>query len=412
MSNQLFMVKQQKNSFNFLLQRSKNSDSFIKNQFIHLPETTTPLLIIGDILSVLKKIPSESISVVVTSPPYWNLRDYYNENQIGNENNPNDYIHKMVLIGNEILRILKKDGAYFLNIGDSYVNQNLQMIPQKIAIKMQENGWLIRNQLIWYKPNHMPSPVKSRFSNSYEMIYFFSKNDWERRVHFNLDAIRVPHKSNFKEQKPNRNNNSKFLNETKNLGASPAARLSTSNKKYTIKRKITASQEEISDYLDEKLKQKRYKISDLVAIMGKEQYKHKVGHWFRKDAGGSYPSKQDWIRLKKILELGDRYDKQMTMEYKEIQSVKQHPKGKNPGDLFNSNTAKSKYKHFAVFPESIPEIAIKSCCEENGIVLDPFAGSGTTGSVAKRLNRRSILIDIQENFIPIIKEKIGNIDIL
>ena len=102
----------------------------------------------------------------------------------------------------------------------------------------------------------------------------------------------------------------------------------------------------------------------------------------------------------------------MLKEYKYLQSVESHPKGKNPGDLFIANTAKSKYKHFAVFPEEIPELAIKSCCPENEFVLDPFAGSGTTGVVANRLNRKCILIEVQKDFAKIIKERIKDIKIL
>ena len=94
-----------------------------------------------------------------------------------------------------------------------------------------------------------------------------------------------------------------------------------------------------------------------------------------------------------------------------LQQINYHPKGKNPGDLLEINTAKTNYKHFAIFPEKIPEIAIKSCCPKDGIVLDPFAGSGTTGLVAKRLNKKSILIDIQPDFSNIMKERIGKIKV-
>lgn len=95
----------------------------------------------------------------------------------------------MVTIFNSFLRILKDDGAFFLNIGDSYLNQNLQLIPQKIAIGLQQSGWLIRNQIIWHKPNHMPSSVKNRFTNSYETIYFLSKNDWEKKINQKLPIL-------------------------------------------------------------------------------------------------------------------------------------------------------------------------------------------------------------------------------
>lgn len=405
------LLIEQKNSFNFLLKKMSKK-TINKNNGIDLSNIRAGL-IIDDVLEAIKKIPDKSISTVVTSPPYWNLRDYKDDRQIGNEKNPLEFINKIALIGKEILRILKDDGAYFLNIGDTYVNQSLQMIPQKIAIRMQEQGWLIRNQIIWYKPNHMPSPVKNRFSNTYEVIYFFTKNDWEKKVNFNLDAVRIPHKSNFKIQSPKIIiNDSKFTNETKNKGASPAARLVNGYEKYTIKRNILTSQKEISSFLKDALKKNNMNIASLVNALGKEEYKHKVSHWFRIDAGGSYPSKDDWKKLKKILKFNDKYDSQMLIEYKYLQSVESHPNGKNPGDLLIANTAKSKYKHFAVFPEEIPELAIKSCCPENEFVLDPFAGSGTTGVVASRLNRKFILIEVQKDFAKIIRDRIKDIELL
>lgn len=398
------------NSYNVLIKRVKKLAKN-ENHHIHLSDKKF-VLIIEDVLKALQKIPDKSIATVVTSPPYWNLRDYKNKNQLGNEESPEEFVEKIALVGKEILRILKDDGAYFLNIGDTYVNQSLQMIPQKIAIKMQAQGWLIRNQIIWYKPNHMPSPLKSRFSNTYEPIFFFTKNDWEKKVHFDIDALRIPHKSQFNEQKPNAKNKSKFVNEEKNLGASPAARLAAKGEKYTIKRKINASQKEISDYLKKYFKKNKMSISDITKKLGTPKYKYKVSHWLRVDAGGSYPSVEDWKKLKKILLFDATYDKQMLTEYKELPSVKAHPKGKNPGDLFISNTAKSKDAHFAVFPEAIPELAIKATCPENEFVLDPFAGSGTTGIVAQKMNRKCILIDIQKDFAEIIKRKMKDIEIL
>ena len=398
--------RQLPNSYNYILPKQKINLGVKLGKYVDLPKTITPLVIIDNTTEAVKRIPDKSISVIVTSPPYWNLKDYYNKNQIGAEKKPEEYVKKLLFIFNSFLRILKDDGAFFLNIGDSYANQSLQMIPQRIAIGMQEQGWLIRNQIIWHKPNAMPSPVKNRFSNSYEFIYFFSKNDWEKQIYFDLDSVRIPHKTTQKEQAPKLNYNGKFVGETKNLGQSPGARISINGHKYTTKRKIKISKTELVGYLNQCLKDNHLVKSDLIDMLGYNEYNYKVSHWFRLDAGFSYPSKDDWIALKKVLKFDDKYDKELTTEYKEIQSVKHHPKGKNPSDLFVSNTAKSNDNHFAVFPESIPELAIKACCPKDGIVLDPFAGSGTTGVVAHKLNKKSILIDIQKNFIPIMKKKI------
>lgn len=174
------LLVEQKNSFNFLLKKmSKN----IINSNNHIDLSNIKIgLMIDDVLEAIKKIPDKNISTVVTSPPYWNLRDYKDNRQIGNEKNPLEFVNKIALVGKEILRILKDDGAYFLNIGDTYVDQSLQMIPQKIAIKMQEQGWLIRNQIIWYKPNHMPSPVRIN------KIYVITRDD-QFRYYIDLDML-------------------------------------------------------------------------------------------------------------------------------------------------------------------------------------------------------------------------------
>lgn len=410
----MLKTKKIENSFNVLIQKGfKKSNSSIRNifqEYIELPYDEVPIVLVGDVITQLKRIPDKSISVIVTSPPYWNLRDYEHKGQIGTEKAPSEYVKKLIEIGNELLRVLKDDGAYFLNIGDSYIDKSLQMIPQRIAIGMQENGWLLRNQIIWYKPDHMPSPNKSRFTNTYEPIYYFTKNDWEKKVYFNLDAIRVPHKSEFNIQNPkNGNYNGKFLGNEKNIGASPGARMSVSKDKYTLKRKYYVAQKTIAEYLKYWRDKRGYTVKQIDKMLG---YPHTAGHWFRKDAGGSLPTVEDWIKLKRILLFDDKYDKEITETEYVLQVVQNHPKGKNPGDLWEINTAKTPYEHFSVFPEKIPKIAITSCCPKDGIVLDPFAGSGTTGKVARELKRKSILIDIQKQFLPIIKDRCGGIKIL
>ncbi len=403
-------VVQQNYSYNVLIKRVKENEKSSESDFVSLPVDTVPNLLLGDVVEQLNRIPDKSISVVVTSPPYWNLRDYEVENQIGKEKSPQEYVEKMIKVGDEILRILRDDGAYFLNVGDSYVDKNLQMIPSRIAIGMQNRGWLLRNQIIWYKPDHMPSPVKTRFSNTYEPVFLFTKNDWEKKVRFDIDAIRIPHKTQGKIQKPKGDAyNGKFRGNEKNIGASPGARMSVSEEKYTLKRKKELPLNIICDYLRSWREKRKIGVQEIDKIF---KYKHTAGHWFRKDAGGSLPLSDDWLKLKKILNFDDKYDKEMIETHLVLQVVQNHPNGKNPGDLWRINTAKTGYEHFAVFPEEIPRMAIKSCCPPEGIVLDPFAGSGTTGKVAKELGRKSILIELQSEFIKIIKKRCGEIKIL
>ncbi len=407
-------------------------------------EKNIPILMLGDVEKCLKNIPDETISCIVTSPPYWNLRDYENDGQIGQEKTADEYIEKIVNISKEFLRILKKDGALFLNIGDTYVDKGLQMIPQRIAAKMiseinisQNNkkiGWLLRNQIIWFKPDHMPSPVKCRFTNTYEVIYFFSRNDWEKDLFFNIDAIRIPYKTEqnlfdaendfpeilsveeyrkllprINEKNGQINYNGKFKNNEKNIGASPGGRNSVSGIRYVLKRKVELEQKVVAEYLRGFREKINVSVKELEEMFG---YKYTVSHWFRTDKGGSLPSPKDWLKLKEILHFDEKFDSAMTEVHYVLQTIRQHPNGKNPGDLWTIQCAKNIDGHFAVFPEEIPRQAILACCPEDGIVLDPFAGSGTTGKVAKELNRKCLLIEIQENFVNLIEKRCGKIKIL
>ena len=132
---------------------------------------------IGDVLVEMKKIPDKSIDVIITSPPYYSQRDYNNDTQWGNEDTPKEYIKKLVKWGNECRRVLKDSGSLFLNIGDKYnKKKSLYFIPQRVCLKFIKKGWCLRNNIVWYKPNHMPTSVKDRFTNTWESVYFFVKD--------------------------------------------------------------------------------------------------------------------------------------------------------------------------------------------------------------------------------------------
>ncbi len=406
---------------------------------IELPKDLKPVVLVGDVLKRLRDIPSNSIDLIVTSPPYWGQRDYNVSNQLGAEKTPDEYINKMLEVSNELKRVIKDTGAYFLNIGDKYKNKNLQMIPFKLAIKMQENGWVIRNVIIWHKTNPIPSSIEDRFSNVYEPIFFFVKDTGKYLTpsyYFNLDSVRVPHKSiknnqtklieenslpltlseeeyeKYKDKIEKKEYKGKFNGASRiNLGASPGARLSVFGEFYSKQRKHKISPEleiEIIDYLRKYRKERQISSEYIDRLFG---YKDTAGHWFRKDVGGrSLPKPEDWLKLKKILGITDnKYDKIMTEIHYVLQTVRPHEGGKNPGDIWSFATGKLHYSHFAIFPEELPRKAILSSCPPNGIVLDPFVGSGTTLKVAKELQRRSIGIELQRRYIDIIKKRCGEV---
>ncbi len=132
--------------------------------------------LIGDVREKLKELPDKSIQMCVTSPPYYALRDYGESNQLGLEDTPEEFVENMVEVFAEVHRVLRDDGTLWLNLGDSYLkNKQLGFIPQKVAIALQEWGWILRQDIIWAKKNCMPEPVKDRFTKSHEYIFLFSK---------------------------------------------------------------------------------------------------------------------------------------------------------------------------------------------------------------------------------------------
>ncbi len=165
----------------------------------------TNIILNGDALKHLKGLPEKSINMCMTSPPYWALRDYGVEGQLGLESTFEEYINKLCNIFDEVKRVLRKDGTCWVNIGDtywgggqggndypgkqvvpssgyghkakgnSYKSKSLVMIPFRFAIEMVNRGWILRNTIIWHKRNCMPSSVKDRFTVDFEYIFFFSK---------------------------------------------------------------------------------------------------------------------------------------------------------------------------------------------------------------------------------------------
>jgi DNA modification methylase len=131
----------------------------------------------GDALTVLGQIPTGSLHSCVTSPPYWLLRDYEVEAQLGLEPTPQEYVNRLVQVFDEVFRVLRDDGTCWIVLGDTYLNKSLALIPDRFAIAMCAAGWLLRNRIIWHKPNGTPSSVKDRFTVDFEEMFFFAKSE-------------------------------------------------------------------------------------------------------------------------------------------------------------------------------------------------------------------------------------------
>jgi site-specific DNA-methyltransferase (adenine-specific) len=174
------------------------------------------LILEGDVFHVLSKLPDESVRCVITSPPYWGLRDYGYEGQIGLETTLHQFINRLVAVFGEIRRVLKKDGTLWLNIGDGYTSGNrgyrapdkknparamsvrpdtpeglkpkdLLGIPWRLAFALQDDGWYLRSDVVWNKPNAMPESVKDRPTRSHEFLFLLSKSE---QYYYDHNAVR------------------------------------------------------------------------------------------------------------------------------------------------------------------------------------------------------------------------------
>jgi DNA modification methylase len=140
-----------------------------------LIEVGSSWILQGDVLAVLASLPDQSVHCCVTSPPYFGLRDYGQDGQIGLEKTPQEYVEKMVAVFREVRRVLRDDGTLWLNLGDCYKDKNRLMIPARVALSLQVDGWVLRDEIVWHKPRTTPAPVKDRTVAAHEMLYLFSK---------------------------------------------------------------------------------------------------------------------------------------------------------------------------------------------------------------------------------------------
>ncbi|HML52394.1 MAG TPA: site-specific DNA-methyltransferase [Propionicimonas sp.] len=304
-------------------------------------------LYLGHALDVLQSLPAESVDCVVTSPPYFGLRDYGVGGQLGAEESPAEFVDALVAVLAEARRALAGDGTLWLNLGDSYASggrktyatltgksagrgnplrrppsempgKNLLGIPWRTAIALQGDGWILRNDVIWAKPNGMPESVTDRLSTKHEHLFLFAKS---RRYWFDLDPIREA-------------------------------------------------------------------LAHPDAADGSRVF------------GGK--NKADELRTgSSARRTGNRYGMQRPGDNREQSNDHDaaDARGRNPGDVWTIPTQPFSEAHFAVFPLEVPRRAIAAGCKPGGTVLDPFSGSGTTGLAASELGRKYIGIDLNRDYL-------------
>jgi DNA modification methylase len=322
----------------------------------------TVRIIQGDCRDVLKTLPERSVQCCVTSPPYFNQRDYKVAGQIGLEKTPDEFVLELVSLFREVRRTLKDDGLLFINLGDSYAGggrggegckqrsnqgsivgknplfglkpKDLIGIPWMVAFALRSDGWWLRADNVWGKPNGMPESTTDRTTRSHEYVFMLSKS---ARYFYDHEAVRTAPKATTQTQlaKP-------YLGEsTKEHAANGVQNASD------IKRRIVDKQR---------------------------------GHSRRHDG------------------FNDRWD---AMEKSE-----QIAEGGNLRSVWWISPAQSKDAHFAVMPDALAEICIRAGSREGDSILDPFGGAGTTALVADRLRRNPVSIELNPEYVAIQRARV------
>lgn len=304
----------------------------------------------------MKKIPDDSIDCALTSPPYYSLRDYGVEGQLGLESSFQEYLQKLCTIFDEVKRVLKREGTCWVNVADCYAaksgaknegfnkrwygkqygsdkqaltdvtrparpktpipEKSLCLIPFRFAIEMLQRSWILRNVIVWQKPNCLPSSAKDRFTVDFEYLFFFTKSP---RYYF--DPQHEPH------------------------------HLVTQQRVEAFRRR--------GESFDPK--------------------RHKCGK----------ASQAPFRVLENIARRG------------------LNPLGRNKRCVWSISTQAFRGPHFATFPEKLCETPIKASCPVGGIVLDPFFGAGTVGLVALKLKRRFVGIELNPEYVEMAKARIA-----
>lgn len=164
-------------------------------------------VLVGDALEQLQRLPDGLVDSVVTSPPYYQLRNYAVPGQLGLESDVEQWVQSLRAVAREVSRVLTPTGTFWLNVGDSYAalpeqgaaTKSLLLGPERLALALVADGWVLRNKLIWQKSNPMPSSVRDRFTCTYEVIYLFARS---KHYYFDLDAVRLPHISQAQPRAP------------------------------------------------------------------------------------------------------------------------------------------------------------------------------------------------------------------
>ena len=330
-------------------------------------EQRFPLFLHGNSLEVLRNISDSTVDCCVTSPPYWQKRQYA-AGGIGLEPTVDEYVDSLFAIIKEVKRVLKPRGAFWLNIGDSYHNKSLMGIPWRIALMMIQDGWILRNNVIWNKHKGGMNPTNDRFGSISENLFFFVKND---KYYFDADAVRsTPTQAHVKDgvvisaTGVSGVKYRRLIESSTDL--SPQEKENALGALEQVLQRLRAG--EISDFRMVIRNQQRTTHSDSIKLSGRAKELRNKGYYF----------------------------------------LFYNPKGAMPGDVWDivPEDTQKRQSHYAPYPEELCVIPIKSTCPPDGVVLDPFSGTGTTMKVAYELGRKSVGIDICSEYINLAKQRL------
>jgi len=324
-------------------------------------EAIRPLFVFGNALDILGQFPSDAIDCCMTSPPYWGHRQYSTEG-IGLETDWCDYIKNLCAITAEVKRVLKPQGSFWLDIGDSYQSKNLVGVPWRVAIEMtDQQGWILRNSVIWHKVKGGPDNATDKLRNVYEHVFHFVK---EPKYYYDADSIRsTPQKARVE--------NGAVISATGVSGVRYRRQIELSTALSDAEKAAAFSA--LEDILNEV---KLSRLADFRMIIRGQQ---RTTHSDSSRVSG---------RAKELAEKGFYF-------------LKYHPNGSKPKDVWDimPEDTQGRGSHYAPYPEDLCKIPILATCPQQGVVLDPFCGTGTTMFVAFCFGRKSVGIDIAPDYI-------------
>lgn len=372
-------------------------------------------ILTGDCRDVLQSLADESVQCCVTSPPYFGLRDYGADGQIGLEATPEGFVAEMVAVFREVHRVLRKDGTLWLNLGDSYASigggysnegsrgkasvispktqravlkgrnrnghaglkpKDLIGIPWRVAFALQADGWFLRQDIIWHKPNPMPESVTDRCTKSHEYLFLLTKSD---RYHFDAEAIA--------EARTSDEDSSTFRGGCYVGGETDNAEMG--------KRKVPGNVRRPQAQRAAQLAQQHGLTDKHIAAIRSVGITDAGKAQTTQDGFGKNNPAVIALAAEAKAALGGYYREFLIRETRNKRSV------------WSVATAPFSEAHFATFPPALVEPCIKAGCPAGGTVLDPFGGAGTTALVADRLGRDAILIELNAAYATMARDRLA-----